>query len=209
MKDRIEKTREATEALHSPSFMRLFGQMMILPFTAFAYGMGVFVRTLQGMQTAADKGMDAFAGDSWAPTGHPFEDSVDKTTESGTTADAGEIHEEERKMADYSLSNDQVKVVQYTILSVKPDEEHALKLFDTGTRTRVFTDNMTGEDFTGMVIAEYFEEAGHETIPDEDRKYLRVSYTVLSTFAPYDANYERKQVDVLKQIAIELKRPHK
>ncbi len=104
-------------------------------------------------------------------------------------------------MADNSLSNDLVKVVQYTILSIKPDGEHALKGFEHSPRTKVVTDNMTGEDFTSWVIAEYFHEPDHEKVDDEDKKYLRVAYAVIHSFAPEKANYDQEQTAALKEIA--------
>src|SRR5438270_11339544 len=51
----------------SPGVARLFGQMLLLPFTVFVYGMELFVRTVRGMQQAADKGMDVVAGGAGPP----------------------------------------------------------------------------------------------------------------------------------------------
>ena len=96
-----------------------------------------------------------------------------------------------------SLSNDRVKVVEYSILTIKPDHEHHFPHFP---RIRVFSDNMTGEDFTSWVIAEYFQEHP-DAVPDpKDKKYVRVCWDVKCTFEPEDANYDKEEVDVLKQI---------
>ena len=51
----------------SPGVARLFGQMLLLPFTVFVYGMELFVRTVRGMQQAADQGMDVMAGEAARP----------------------------------------------------------------------------------------------------------------------------------------------
>jgi hypothetical protein len=46
----------------STSMMHLLGQMLMLPFNVFVYGMEMFLRTMQGVQTIADEGLDLTAG---------------------------------------------------------------------------------------------------------------------------------------------------
>ena len=191
---------------------QIISQILKLPLEAFVFGMQMLVKTVQGMQKLADRGIETILGEG-APIageerGDPNALDYEETasTTDGAVADGAQpTTKEERKMADNSLSNDQVKVVQYTILSIKPDDEHALKGFEAGPKTRVVTDNMTGEDFTSWVISEYFGDPGHEAIPDDDRKYVRVSYAVTSSFAPEDANYPKEQIAVLKEIAANTK----
>jgi len=197
---------------------QIISQLLKLPLEAFVFGMQMLAKTVQGMQKLADSGIDAILGkgapssgeEQGGPNALDSEDTS-STTESAVEDSAQPKPKEEGKMPDNSLSNDLVKVVQYTILTVKPDHEHALKGFEDSPRTKTFTDNMTGEDFSSWVIADYFHEPDHERIDEEDKKYLRVSYSVTSTFAPEDANYPKKQVEVLEVIAKELKQkpPHK
>ena len=199
MSNRIDQHQDRSDEPRSPNLLRLFGQMVMFPLTMFTYGLDLFVKTMQGMQRTADKGMNVMAGEATEAQGgegHLVGNTTSTVTDGATKGGAETIHEEERNMPDNSLSNDQVKVVEYSILTIKPDDEEIL----TGPITRVVTDNMTGEDFTSWVIAEYFGKPGHKVIPDNDRKYLRVSYSVTSSFAPEDANYPKEEVEVLRQI---------
>ena len=187
---------------------QIISQILKLPLEAFVFGMEMLAKTVQGVQKLADRGIDTILGgvaqNSREARGDPHalnSESIASTTDEAVVDEAQPTPKEERKMADNSLGNDLVKVVQYTILSIKPDEERALKGFKESPRTRVFSDNMTGEDFTSWVIAQYFQEPDHEEIAENDKKFLRVSYSVISTFAKEDANYEKETVDVLRQIA--------
>ncbi len=197
----------------------IINQILKLPLEAFVFGMQMLAKTVEGMQKLAESGIDVILGKGAPSSGEERGDGIAlDSEEKGSTAE-GAIKDgvqptpkEERKMADNSLSNDKVKVVQYTILSIKPDDEHALEGFKTGPRTRVVTDNMTGADFSSWVIAEYFQEKDAQgtaihlrEIAENDKKYLRVSYTVVSEFEAEDANYPKEQVDVLRQIATNTK----
>ncbi|MEK6279439.1 MAG: hypothetical protein AABN95_03720 [Acidobacteriota bacterium] len=68
MSDGFERESErAGGDRSSPSMMRLIGQMLMLPFTVFVYGMEVFVKTIHSVQKIADDGLDLTAG-SVAPS---------------------------------------------------------------------------------------------------------------------------------------------
>jgi hypothetical protein len=176
----------------SPGVVRLFGQMMLLPFTVFAYGMELFVRTLQGMQRAADQGMDVMAGglsppradggaqfDSQAgvgggvpPPGRAPGDRGDHETSQANSdsdhsaGDAAEsTHKETGKMADKDLNDDQLKLVRYKILFVKRDYEVAFP-----EREELVHDNISGEAFTAWKVAEFIQRLDREPIPDQWRK---------------------------------------
>jgi hypothetical protein len=63
MSNRFERESErASEGRSSMSMMHLLGQMFLLPFTVFVYGMEMFVRTMRQVQTVADEGLDLTAG---------------------------------------------------------------------------------------------------------------------------------------------------
>jgi hypothetical protein len=68
MSNRFERDPERdTEGRSSASMMHLLGQMLMLPFTVFVYGMEMFVKTMRKVQTVADEGLDLTAGsDSWS-----------------------------------------------------------------------------------------------------------------------------------------------
>lgn len=184
----------------SPGAIRLFGQMMLLPFTVFVYGMGLFVRTIQGMQRAADQGMDVMAGGtgpphtltpagggqsntqtaggSAAPTpAHvpggwsDLKVQTSTSTNDGPVGDAAEVtHKETGKMPDKDLNDDQLKLVRYKILFVKRDYEVAFP-----EREELVHDNISGEAFTAWKIAEFIQRLDREPIPDRWKKkdYLK------------------------------------
>jgi hypothetical protein len=184
----------------SPGVMRLFGQMMLLPFTVFVYGMDLFVRTIQGMQRAADQGMDVMAGGaapspvstsagdgqsttqtaggSAAPTpAHAPGGWSDLKVQTSTSSDAGPVgdaaevtHKETGKMSDKDLNDDQLKLVRYKILFVKRDYEVAFP-----EREELVHDNIRGEDFTAWKIAEFIQRLDREEVPERWRKkdYLK------------------------------------
>jgi hypothetical protein len=63
MSNRFERQSERAEGERSStSMMRLLGQMFMLPFTVFVYGMEMFVRTMHKVQKVADDGLDLTAG---------------------------------------------------------------------------------------------------------------------------------------------------
>src|SRR2546421_6331966 len=167
----------------SPGVVRLFGQMLLLPFTVFVYGMELFVRTVRGMQQAADQGMDVMVGEAAQPvTGVPAGENqfTDKTavsggapppahtqggwgdlkvhttisTGDGTTGEAAEAtHKEIEKMRDKDLSDDQLKLVRYKILFVKRDYEAAFQ-----EQEELVHDNMTGDAFAAWKVAEFIQK---------------------------------------------------
>jgi len=63
MSNRFERAPErGSEERSSASMMHLLGQMFLLPFTVFVYGMEMFVRTIRQVQTVADEGLDLTVG---------------------------------------------------------------------------------------------------------------------------------------------------
>src|SRR5688572_6910380 len=68
MSNRFERESEGDGGERSAtSVMRLLGQMLMLPFTVFVFGMEVFVKTIHSVQKIADDGLDLTAG-SVAPS---------------------------------------------------------------------------------------------------------------------------------------------
>jgi hypothetical protein len=68
MSNRFERESERADGdRSSTNVMRLLGQMLMLPFTVFVYGMEMFARTVKGIQRVADQGMDVIAGGSAQP----------------------------------------------------------------------------------------------------------------------------------------------
>jgi hypothetical protein len=63
MSNRFEREPEgAGDERSSTSMMHLLGQMLMLPFTVFVFGMDMFVKTMHRVQKVADQGLDLTAG---------------------------------------------------------------------------------------------------------------------------------------------------
>jgi hypothetical protein len=186
MSDRFERESErAGEGRSSTSMMHLLGQMLMLPFTVFVYGMDMFVKTIKGMQKVADQGMEVMAGehvprhdlsnDEGCVTDHtaegisslsPQQGGRDDLNVSTTTSasesigDAGASLKETVQMIDRNLSDDQLKLVRFKILFVKRDYEAAFR-----EQEALVPDNMTGEAFTAWKVAEFIQELGKGRTP--------------------------------------------
>lgn len=250
MSNRFERESEhAGEGRSSTSMMHLLGQMLMLPFTVFVYGMEVFVKTIKGMQKVTDRGMDVMAGGTTAQHGfsrdedqkvksirsprpeqtRPGDVEVAKTTSSGDgSLDNAEAKQKETvQMIDRNLSDDQLKLVRFKVLFVKRDYETAFR-----EQEALVPDNMTGEAFTAWKVAEFIQEIGQGhteapkewpkddhgkpkypkedqawrkvdekwyllSLPEKDKKYLRVYYEVLDRYVREE---EDDEVVVLKEI---------
>ncbi len=100
---------------------------------------------------------------------------------------------EGKTVPDTNLSDDMVKLVRYSVVSIKRDEEKSLLV----GKEKVFDDNLDGEAFTTWVTSEVASAHG---LSAEDRKYLRVSYEVLGRWPKQDRKYERSQLQKLEGI---------
>ena len=112
-----------------------------------------------------------------------------------------------------SLEDDMVKLVAYTIVSLKRGHE---RIMDGGQGSMIVTDSMSGRAFISWVIARYLQEevtvAGaskstqvrSDLIDPGELKYLTVYYVVSNRWPRHGLNFEQKQVTVLKEIRDEI-----
>ncbi len=202
MNNPIDGRQEQAEDRSSSNFMRLFGQMMMLPLTIFVQGMELFIKTIQGMQRVADDGMDVMVGGTTQAPGTAPGDQSDLTssktgsvTGGVTKDDAATNLKEKINMSDKDLSNnDKLKLVRYKILFIKRDYEAAFPEHE-----ELVSDSM---DDTGYA-APALPYRDHNTLlglPEDDKKYLRVYFEVLDRYDREEAKYEQQEIDVLKQI---------
>lgn len=122
---------------------------------------------------------------------------------------------------DHCCDNDgTVKLVEYTIVSIKPCEE---KVFHRGQV--IYSDDMSDDAFATWIVARYFQgdddtDAGHwdtgshkdededkkeerrkrREIPSADKRYLRVYHRVLESWARPDDWCNNRHLDVLRGI---------
>jgi len=207
-------------------FAWLFGQMFVLPFRTFLYGMERLLDTMREMQTAGDRGMQVIAGGAPQP-----EDPVPRVGPPSQAADLNpdppsgdmELEKQEERKMDRDLNDDTLKLVRFKVLFVKRDYEHAFP-----EQEELVSDNMDGTAFTAWKIAEFIQSLGRREVPtprkwaekkypphhaengaltglpEDDKKYLRVYYEVLERYKREKFRYEEEQIDVLREIRDEI-----
>jgi len=117
----------------------------------------------------------------------------------------------DEKTAAFALTNlrdDMVKLVAYTIVSLKRDDE---KIMEAGQASVIVTDNMTGDDFSSWILAKYLQQevdpgngrpktTRGKSIDPEDLKYLRVYYVVSNRWPRQPMDFEEREVEWLGKI---------
>jgi hypothetical protein len=152
----------------SGSFMRLFGQMMLLPFTVFIQGMELFIKTIQGMQRATEDGMDVMAGEMTQTSDTASDSQCDLATSSSETSDVTKDDgatnlKEKTNMDDRDLSDDKkLKLVRYKILFIKRDLEVAFP-----EREELVADSMDDTAYTAWKVAEFIQRLNETPVPIE------------------------------------------
>ncbi len=160
MNNPLDGRQDRAEDGSSPNFMRLFGQMVMLPFTVFVQGMELFIKTIQGMQRVADDGMDVMAGRTTeaagpAPIGQSAHANNSTGSETGSVIndDATTNLKEKINMSDTDLSNDKkLKLVRYKILFIKRDYETAFPEHE-----ELVSDSMDETGYTAWKIAQFIQ----------------------------------------------------
>jgi hypothetical protein len=162
--------REDRDEKQSGSFMRLFGQMMILPFTVFIQGMELFIKTIQGMQRATEEGMDVMAGGMPEGSGTASTNQTDLATSTTGAATGGALEDntttnlkERINMDDRDLSDDKkLKLVRYKILFIKRDYEVAFPEVE-----ELVSDSMDETAYTAWKVAEFIQRLNETPVPRE------------------------------------------
>jgi len=234
MNNPIDGRPEQAEDRSSSNFMRLFGQMMMLPLTIFVQGMELFIKTIQGMQRVADDGMDVMVGGTTQAPGTAPGDQSDLTssktgsvTGGVTKDDAATNLKEKINMSDTDLSGkDMLKLVRYKILFVKRDYEAAFPEAE-----ELVSDPMDETGYTAWKIAEFIQRLANKKtnvpanwkhyprspyrdgdfllgFPEEDKKYLRVYFEVLQRYGRQEFKYQERQIEVLEEIRDNLHKTH-
>ena len=120
----------------------------------------------------------------------------------------------------YNLDDDTVKLIAYSIVSLKRDKEC---IMPEGEGSVIVTDNMRPDTFTSWIIAKYIQKRTREVEekannePDvrrrreireavekelnENRKYLRVYYVVSHRWPREPAEFEEREIARLEEIS--------
>ena len=163
----------------SPSMVRVFGQLLMLPMAAFVYGIEMLIKTMQGVQQVSNQGMEVMIGSQTqlnglpetraapaAPVVQPRPDSGNHIAaqDSGTTEI---IFKEEKPLSnngdnangrDKDLHDDMLKLVRYKVLFVRREYEYAFP-----EQEDLVSDNMDGSAFTAWKIAEFIQDLHRQT----------------------------------------------
>lgn len=115
--------------------------------------------------------------------------------------------DQENALAFTNLEDDTVKLVAYTIVSLKRDQE---RIMEGGQESVIVTDSMKGDAFASWILAKYLQE--EVTTPDgtvvsrgalidpDELRYLRVYYVVSNRWPREPAEFEERQIEVLQGI---------
>lgn len=102
-----------------------------------------------------------------------------------------------------SLDDDMVKLVAYTIVSLKRNKE---RVMPRGAGTIVVTERMTGEAFSSWIIARYLQSSDYRTLSEEEKlsrgeeRYLRVDYVVSRRWQRLPSTFEEDQLATLEGV---------
>src|ERR1700680_67146 len=101
----------------------------------------------------------------------------------------------------HSLEADDVKLVAFTMVSIRRGAERALP-GPLAAGMTVVTDSQTGEAFVGWVIARYLGALSGEErrALQQDLRYLRVDWVVSHRWPREPLEFERRQVEALSAI---------
>jgi hypothetical protein len=111
----------------------------------------------------------------------------------------------------YNLEDEMVKLVAYTIVSVRRDAE---RVMPEGEGTIIVTDSMNGDAFTSWMIARYVQKrlATIAKEPDSEererldrdleevRRYLRIYFVVSYRWPREPLRFEKREIKALEQI---------
>ncbi|HEY6253584.1 MAG TPA: hypothetical protein VI685_26800 [Candidatus Angelobacter sp.] len=205
----------------SASVAQVLGQLLMLPFAAFVYGMEVLIKTMQSIQQVSNQSMEVMAGprsqltglpEARAAPGVPVEpepithiDSNDAIRGKNETTDK----KEEKLLStdgnstnglDKDLHDDMLKLVRYKVLFVRREYEVAFP-----EKEDLVPDNMDGSAFTAWKIAEFIQdvEKHHVRAPQKwiDKKYPREFHNgdYLDGIPHEDKKYLRVYYEVLER----------
>jgi hypothetical protein len=231
MNNYSDRTRERANTPRSSNIvMWLFGEMIRLPMTTFVYSLEVFVRTMQGMQRMVNQGVESADEMGATPSegaGYGGGTASDPQLSRSASAASGSAastqqstYEEQRKMRDQDLSGDEtLKLVRFKILFIKRDHEYAFS-----EREVLVSYSTSAAEWGGLKVADFLRDAAGGQIPlppelkgvvehvgtngwrfrEKDEKYVKIYFEVLQRWDREEAEYDRQQVEVLREIRNEI-----
>ena len=205
--------------------LRVLVQMVRIPTVLFVYGMEALIKTVQGVERAAVRGLDSIGADGAEGVG--WNATSDAQTNFGYMAAGGSrdtLAQQTKGMTamidDQDLSGDDLKTVRYRILFTKRDLEAEL---DKGEE--VINYPTSGGSLGALKILDFGKRCGNlkrpapwraenyppdyqpnpkETgwvIPPADQKYIDFQYEVIRREERKPTEYDRELVKAARDIA--------
>jgi hypothetical protein len=176
MNHRLNETRPAAQV--TAGLVRIFAQVVALPFTAFIYGTEAIVKAFQGMQGIAGQSRTLFGGESVSSSSEPA--AADGSSAGSTIIQNSTAEKELKPMPDQDLSGaDTLKLVRYKIVFVKRDYEVVFP-----EREDVVSYDTTGPAWAALKISEFMGSLGSIRRPDKWRQYQGDCDTGCNTVYP-------------------------
>jgi len=207
------------------SWVGLATQMMALPFRMLGWGMQLITGTGQQIQRLGDRAggsgapavppqaappPPAWQAPAWTPPAPPPNSGTGNDYAAGAVPNPVETTQrEEKDMAcDTDLSGTDLKIIEYTIVSVDPDiQDDDLRILQP-MRTVATTEDMNENGFIAWVIAMYFQQPEHRRLGEGEnwKQYLRVCYCVQCRMPIPGDDCCQQQANALRDINRTLKR---
>ncbi len=127
----------------------------------------------------------------------------DSTAHQPPTTSTGGAAQKYGLPSPYDLGDTQVKLVAYTLVSIRRDHERVLP---QGSGTVMVTDSMTAEAFAAWRITEYLQSDDYHQLEPADQlqegehKDLRVDFVVSRRWPRQDREYEKRKLETLRDI---------
>lgn len=132
-----------------------------------------------------------------------METSRETTTQRlGAQVDQGIVQMPPRDTSMTSLNDDMVKLVAYTIVSLKPGAE---RILPHGAGSLLVTENTNEETFTSWMIARYLQSESYkaldasEQLSQAEQKYLCVDFVVSRRWQRRPLKYEEQMLETEEQ----------
>lgn len=194
-------------------------QMMTLPFRLFGAGLQAMAQAMEGAQRTPGQNAQPWRSADGAPAAwggalsatEPASSFYPASSNGNAESRGGAIEESEEKSetkakedkamtcCDNDLSGCELKVVQYSIVSVDPYLKDVRRMVTREPRTIATSEDMTDADFTAYVIAKAMRE-DPARFRRYKTKYLRVCYSVICRLTMPCSDYDKEQVDALRAI---------
>lgn len=103
------------------------------------------------------------------------------------------------------LDDDDVKLIPYTIVSIRPLHERAV---DGGTGEEVVAERMSTDAFMSFVIGKYLQSDDGRKLDEQDRQYLRVHFEVVHRWPREPLRFREQRLDVMREMSAKMSHPN-